>query len=99
VDYGKIKKLVKAAQPMTIVEDKLVVERVLRRDSTCILTEKRSNAILDFLKEIGREPLSWKGSVDWGGSYVYFDPPLTEEEADNELVKWGIEFANRREVY
>jgi hypothetical protein len=98
MNYDKIKKLVEAAQPMTIMEDKLVVEKVLDSNCTCILTKKRSNAIEKFIKMIGRQSLHWEGDRDWGGSYVYFDPPLTEEEADNELPKWGIELSDYREV-
>jgi hypothetical protein len=98
MNYDKIKKLVATAQPMTIVEDKLVVEGVMDSTCTCILTKKRSDAIENFLKEIGRKSLHWEGSKGWSGSYVYFDPPLTEEEADAELINWGIDWGPRMDV-
>ena len=98
MDYEKIRKLVKAAQPMTILEDRLVVPDVLDHKRVCILEDERAEAIEQFLKEIGRSDDGWIGVRRTTASYVYFSPILTEDELENELEKWGIRHRDYSEV-
>ena len=99
MDYEKIRKLVEAAQPMTILEDRLVVPDVLDHKRVDVLEDERSEAIEQFLKEIGRTNSYWTGVRRTTACYVYFDPILTEDELENELEKWGIDHSDYGEVY
>lgn len=99
MDYEKIRKLVEAAQPMTILDDRLVIPDVLDHKQVCILEDERSEAIEQFLKEIGRTDPHWTSVRRTTACYVYFNPPLTEDELENELEKWGIDHADYSEVF
>ncbi len=85
MDYEKIRQLVKAAQPMTILEDRLVIPDVLDHKRVDILEDERYEAIEQFLKEIGRTDSYWTGVRRTTACYVYFSPILTEDELENEL--------------
>ena len=99
MDYEKIRKLAKAAQPMTILDDRLVIPDVFDKKQVCILEDERSEAIEQFLKEIGRTESYWIGVDRTTACYVYFDPILTEDELENELKKWGVKHSNYYEVW
>ncbi len=99
MDYEKIRQLVKAAQPMTILEDRLVIPDVLDHKRVDILEDERYEAIEQFLKEIGRTDSYWTGVRRTTACYVYFSPILTEDELENELEKWGVRHSDYYEVF